>query len=83
MTYTLIYINLLGQREVLTEHATDDDIEIFVNNSDDITVISEDTDRRVEIEMESGIVYIYEPVNSAPSHLTDYKYDPFMNRGKY
>ena len=64
MTYKLIYINLLGEREVLTEHATDDDIEIFVNNSDDITVISEGTDRRVEIEMESGVRYIYEPNES-------------------
>ena len=64
MTYKLIYINLMNQREVLTEHATDDDIEIFVNNSDDITVISEDTDRRVEIEMKSVVRYIYEPNES-------------------
>lgn len=64
MKYKLIYINLVGEREVITEHATDDDIEIFVNNADDIAVITEGTDKCVEIEMESGVRYIYEPNES-------------------
>lgn len=62
MRYRLIYVNLLGEREVLTEHATVDDIDIFINSADDIAVTSEDTSGRVEFEMESGIRYIYEPL---------------------
>lgn len=57
MRYRLIY------QKVLTEHATKDDIDIFIEHAKDIASVTEDIGKDIiEINFKGGIKYIYTPI---------------------